>query len=195
VSAVTEQGYGGDRFPATPPERPSVKVGATPSEATVRPRPRGLDVSYGLWLVACVLGVITAAATLIYFSQLQNDILSLVERQFPDENPVTRDSVATAAVSLFIGSGVVIVLIQLGLAIAMRSGRGWTRFPLAFFTFLGVLYTAVMFDPAPDITKVGLAVTILLMLAATVPMFLRSARDWFEHRSLFRSADDTGLEW
>ena len=192
---MTEQGYGGDRLASTPPMRPSVKVGAAPSEITARPRPRGLTVSYGLWLVACVLGVITAAVTLVYFGQLQADLLAIVDRQFPDEHPATRDSVATAALGILIGAGVVVILIQLALAIAMHSGRGWARFLLVLFTFVGVLYTAVMFGPAPTVTQVGLVVTTGLMVLATVPMFLRGAHEWFVHRSLFRSQGDVGSEW
>jgi hypothetical protein len=159
-----------------------------PSELAARPRPRAIDVSYWLWLGACLVGVITAAATLRYFGELQAAVLSIVERQFPGETPATREEVATAALATLIGSGVLVILAQTAFAMAMHSGRGWARFALILPTLLGALYSVAMFGTAPTMTKAGLLTTTALMVIATVPMFLPGTRAWFAQRRLARSS-------
>ncbi|MGH3786284.1 MAG: hypothetical protein ACRDRG_06945 [Pseudonocardiaceae bacterium] len=172
----------GERRPSEPPARPSLTTRAAPSALAARPRPGVIDVSYWLWIGACLVGVITAAATLRYFGELQAAVLPIVEQQFPDETPAKREQVATATLATLIGAGVVLVLVQMTLAIAMRSGRGWTRFALVGLTLLGALYSVAVSGAVPITTKTGLLITIALMLIATVPPFLPHARPWFDSR-------------
>ena len=54
-----------------------------------------------------------------------------------------------------IGTGVLVVLAQVPFAIAMRSGRGWARYPLVLLTLLAALYSIVVFGAAPMVAKVG----------------------------------------
>ena len=182
---MTEQSSG-DRLPSAPPTRPSVATGPTPSEFAARPRPRVVEVSYWLWLGACLAGLLTAAATLLYFRQLQAEMLSIVERDFPRETPATRNEVATAAVATLIGAGVLVVLAQLAFTIAMRAGRGWARHVLVLLALLGALYSIVVFRAAPMVAKAGLLATTALILIAVVPMFFIGARIWFAQRRLAR---------
>ncbi len=178
----------GEQHPSTPPARPSLATRAMPSELAARPRPRAIDVSYWLWLAACLVGVITAAATLRYFGELQAAILSIVEQQFPRETPGTRENVATATLAVLIGAGVVVVLVQMASAMAMHSGRGWARFALILPALLCALYSiALVFSTAPTMTKAGLLTTTALMIFAVVPMFLPGARAWFAQQRLARS--------
>jgi uncharacterized membrane protein len=177
----------GDPDPSAPPARPSLATRAMPSELAARPRPRGIDVSYWVWLAACLVGVITAAATLRHFGELQDTIVSIVERQFPDETPATRAEVATATLAILIGAGVVVILAQMAFAMAMHSGRGWARFALILPALLGTLYGVAVFGTAPMMTRVGLLTTTALMIIAAVPMFLPGARTWFAQRHLARS--------
>ncbi len=172
----------GDRHSPAPPPRPSVATRAAPSEVAARPRPRVIDVSYWLWLAACLVGVITAAATLRYYGELQAAVLSMVDRQFPAETPAMREEVATVALAILIGGGVVLILVQMALAIVMRSGRGWARFALIVPTLVGALYSVAVFGTAPMTTRVGLLTTTTVMLIAAVLMFLTNARSWFDHR-------------
>lgn len=162
-------------------------MSAMPSELAVRPRPRVIDVSYWLWLGACLVGVITAAVTLPYFGELQTVILSIVERQFPGEAPATREQVATTALATLIGAGVAVILVQMAFAIAMHSGRGWARFAIALLALLGALYGVAVFGTAPTVTRAGLLATTVLMVIAMVPMFLPGPRAWFAQQHLARS--------
>ena len=158
-----------------------------PSELVARPRPRSIDVSYWVWLAACLVGVITAAATLRHFDELQDTFMSIVARQFPDETPATRAEVATATLAILISAGVVVILTQMALAMAMHSGRGWARFALILPALLGTLYGVAVFGTVPMTTRVGLLATTALMIIAGVPMFLPGARAWFAQRRLARS--------
>ncbi|MGH3942042.1 MAG: hypothetical protein ACRDTG_26150 [Pseudonocardiaceae bacterium] len=195
---MTEQGY--DDYDdelnrSAPPPRPSISTGATPSQLAALPRPRVIDVSYWLWLGACLVGVITVAVTLIYFGELQADMLSLVEQQFPDESAGNRDQVATTAVAVLIGTGVLIVLIQMALAIVLHSGRGWARFALVVVGLLGTLYGIAVVGATPVVTKAGLLATVVLMVIAMVLMFLPGARAWFRQRRLAQSANYDHSDW
>lgn len=190
-----EQGYGDDRNLSAPPARPSITIGATPSQLSAQPRPRVVDVSYWLWLAACLIGVITVAATLIYFSQLQAGMLSMIERQFPRETPATREQVATAAVAILIGAGVLVVLVQMALAILLHSGRGWARFALVVFGVIGIGYGIAVVGAAPMVTKAGLGATVVLMVIAGVLMFLSRARTWFAQGHRVHSASYDNSDW
>ncbi|MGH3751531.1 MAG: hypothetical protein ACRDRP_02350 [Pseudonocardiaceae bacterium] len=180
-----------DRHPSAPPPRPSRAIAALPSELAALPRPRIIGVSYWLWLGACLVGVLTAAATLRYFGELQAVVSSIAERQFPNETPAAREAAAAAAVAILIGAGVAVLLIQLGFAIAMRSGRGWARFALVPLTLFGVLYSVEVFGTAPVVSRAGLLTTTVLMVIAAVPMFLPGARTWFAQRRRARSGGYT----
>jgi hypothetical protein len=177
----------GDSHPSAPPARPSLATRAVPSELAAQPRPRAIDVSYWLWLAACLVGVITAAASLRYFGDLQDAMFSLVGQQFPDEKPATRAEVATAAAAILVGAGVAVILVQMALAMAMHSGRGWARFALILPVLVGGLYSVAMFGTAPATTKAGVLITTALTIVAVVPMFLPDARAWFTQCRLARS--------
>lgn len=158
-----------------------------PSELAALPRPRIIDFSYWLWLLACLVGVITAAATLRYFDDLHDAMMSIAERQFPGEARATYAEVATAALATLIGVGVLVILVQMALAMAMHSGRGWARFALILPAGLAVIYSFAVFGTAPAMTKAGLVATTVLVIIAVVPMFLPGARAWFAQRHLARS--------
>lgn len=184
---MSEQGYSGERYPSAPPARPSLETGATPSELAWRPRPRVVDIAYWSWLGACLVGVITAVVTLVYFDQLQAGMSSIVAREFPNETPATRDEVATVAVAILIGAGALVAVVQVAFAVAMRSGRGWARLVLVLLGVLGVLYTVVTFGAAPVLTQAGMLATTALMLIAVVLMCLPVAGPWFAQQRLARS--------
>jgi hypothetical protein len=159
-----------------------------PSELAAQPRPRVIDASFWLWLGACLAGMITAAVTLRYFGELQAVLLALVERQFPQETPETREKAAVATVATLIGAGVLLILVQMALAITMRSGRGWARAALLLCTLLGALYGVALFSSAPPLSRVGLVTTTVLMVIAMGPMFLPGTRTWFAQQRLARSS-------
>jgi hypothetical protein len=148
--------------------------------------PRVVHVACWLWFAAGLAGIITAAATLRYFGELHAMMLSIVDRQFPQETPVTRDRAATATVATLIGAGILISLIQLAFAVAMRSGRSWARFALVGLSIVGALYCAAVFGTAPQLSRFGLLATIALMVIAAVPMFLPGSQRWFAQQHIAR---------
>ncbi len=181
------EGHSGDRDVYEPPERPLVMTGATPWDRAMQPRPLALGVSSWLWLGACLLAVITAAAALFSFDQLHAEMLSIVEQQFPAESPGTRDQVTTAALAVLVGTGVLIALVQMVLALVLSSGRGWARPVLVLLAVLGALYGVSVFGVAPVVARAGLLVTGAVMLIAMVLMFAPGTRPWLGQQRLARS--------
>ncbi len=174
--------------PVAPPPRPKVAIRALTS--VIPERPRVVHISFWLWLGACSIGLITVLVTLRYFGELRATISAIVDRQFPQETPATRGKAATATVATLIGAGALIVLIQLALAVAMRSGRSWARFALVGLSLLGGLYSVAVFGSAPLISRVGLIVSFALMVTAVVTMFLPGARTWFSQQRVVWSDGD-----
>jgi hypothetical protein len=179
------QVHPGDRQPSAPPPRPSVAISAISAEPPARPQV--IDVSYWLWVAACLAGLITAGVTLRYFSELRGVVLAIVEHQYPLETSATREKAAVTTVATLIGAGALIAVVQLVLAVTMRSGRGWARFMLIGLTILGALYSVAVFSAAPTISQVGMLAGTALMVIAWVPMFLPGTRAWFAHRRAVRS--------
>jgi hypothetical protein len=153
-----------------------------PSEVPVPPRPRVIELSYWLWVGACLLGVITVIVTLRFFGELKAVVLAIVDRQDPLETSATRDKVAGATVATLIGAGALLAVVQMAFAVTMRSGRGWARFALVGLTILGGLYSVAVFDAAPAISRAGILGSGALMVIALVPMFFPGARRWFADR-------------
>jgi hypothetical protein len=165
-----------------------------PSELPAPPRPRLIDISHWLWLGAGLVGVITVIATLRHFGELNALVLGIIEQQYPLETPATREKAAEATVLTLIGAGALISLLQITLAVTMRSGRGWARFGLLGLVILGAIYEVAVFSAVPPITRVGLLANATLMVIAVVPTFLPGNRAWFAHQRLARSigADNSG---
>lgn len=136
-------------------------------------------MSYGFWLAACLTGVITAAVTLLGFDQLQGTMLTLVEREFPNETPATREDVVTAALGIIIGGGAVLVLVQTMVAMSMNAGRRAARPILVVLAAITAGYAVAVYRSSQIETRVGLVVTVSLMVIALVLMFLVRKGDWF----------------
>jgi len=148
----------------------------------VLPRPRAVELSYWLWVGACLVGVLTAIVTLRFFGELKAVVLAIVDRQDPLETSATQEKVAGATVATLIGAGALLAVVQMAFAVTMRTGRGWARFALVGLTILGVLYSVAVFDAAPAVSRAGILGSGALMVIALLPMFLPGARRWFADR-------------
>jgi len=156
------------------------------------PRPRAVAVSYWCWLTACLVGTTTAAVTVLSFDQLQAGLLTMVEREFPNEATATRDEVATAALAILIGFGVTVVLAQMMVAILMHAGRRGARPALVLLAVIGGVYVVGVLGAVPLATKVGLLITAGLMAVAAILMFVPGVGRWFtgKHSNHYSLVDD-----
>lgn len=136
-------------------------------------------MSYGFWLVACLGAVVTAAVTLLEFDARQQALLTIVEREFPNEAVATRDDVATLAVAVLIGFGVVVALLQLMVSLSMHAGRRAARPVLVLLAVIGAGYVAAVYQSVPVETQIGLIVTLALTAVAIILMFSVPPGIWF----------------
>lgn len=170
------------RLPAPPP-RPHYELRPPLAEAAAQPRPRAVAWSAGLWLAAVLAGLASAVLVLLNFDQLRADLLADVTQQFPDETQVTRERVVAAVLAFLIGSGVLIVLMQLGCALAMRSRRRWARVALVPLWLLGAGYSLAVLGglpwPALIAASVAMGLSAILSTVAAVVMFLPASNSWF----------------
>jgi len=157
-----------------------------------QPRPRAVAVSYWCWLTACLVGTITAAVAVLSFDQLQAGLLTLVEREFPNEATAMRDDVATAALAILVGFGVTVVLAQMMVAISMHAGRRGARPALVLLAITGGVYVAGVLGAVPLATRVGLLITAGLMAVAAILMFVPGVGRWFtgKHSNHYSLVDD-----
>lgn len=164
-----------------PPMRPKFEFRSPPS-AVAAPRPQVLTVSWALWLVAAVAGLVAVVGPLLGLGDFQADLRAVVERDYPTETPVTRDRVVTLATTVLIGGGILLASLEAGFAAAMRSGHGGARIVLVLVFVPVVLHALLLLSVAPPVTAAGLVVGIALALVAAVLMFLPDAGAWFARR-------------
>src|SRR5262249_19788102 len=116
--------------PMEPPPRPEYALGPAPAEAVARPRPSSMVIAGRLWLAAGILGAASAVLVLLDRQQLHGELLAQVVRQFPNEAAATQQRVANLALAILVGSGALVVLLQLVCAIALHARRRLARLVL-----------------------------------------------------------------
>jgi len=119
-------------------------------------------------------------------------LLTLVEREFPNEATAMRDDVATAALAILVGFGVTVVLAQMMVAISMHAGRRGARPALVLLAITGGVYVAGVLGAVPLATRVGLLITAGLMAVAAILMFVPGVGRWFtgKHSNHYSLVDD-----
>jgi hypothetical protein len=138
-------------------------------------------VSTALWLLAAALGAAVIALTLIDLDHVRASVLADVTQQFPDETAATRDRVLTAVLTVMVGGGTVILLLQLGFALAMRSRRRWARIALVPVGLAGVGHALITVGAIAGPLLAGAVAAVAV--AATVTMFLPASNLWFTAHS------------
>jgi hypothetical protein len=134
--------------------------------------------SVRLWLAAVVVTMITAGLALLNFDQLHGQLLAEVVREFPDEQPATRERVAAVTLLVLIGSGVLVGLLQAGFALAMRSRRRFARLALVPLWLLGAVHALFVLGTVVAPVLLGLPVAVGLSAIASVLMFLPASNAW-----------------
>lgn len=152
-----------------------------PSQVELR-RPPVLAVSYALWLGAAAAGLAAVLMLLLDLDGLEAALHAIVERDYPDEDPATRDRVVSVVAAILVGSGVTVALGEAAAAVAMGSGRGWARFVLAVLLALSVVDVLLSVEVASGTSRIVLAVSVALAAVAAVLMYLPAANLWFAAR-------------
>ena len=176
LDAVTEPFLGRDG-PAAPPARPRFEFRPPPS-AESAPRPGALSLSSLLWIVGAGMLLVAVVLPMVGVGDLWTDVAALVNRDFPNELPATRDRVTALVTLTLVGSGVLLALVAAGAAAAMRGGRPFARILLALLIPLVGLHALLMVGVAPAPSVVLLGANLTLGLVAGVLMFLPGMSRW-----------------
>lgn len=163
-----------------PPPRPRHEPPWLEQPVVVPPRPRAVTVSTVLWLAAVAVGAASIVLTLADLDQVRASVLADVARQLPNELPATRDRVATAVLAVIAGGGAVIMLLQLGFALALSARRRWARVALVLVALLGLGYDLIAAGAVPQPVLIGVAAAAAL--AGAVAMFLPVSSRWLAAR-------------
>lgn len=153
--------------------------GPTGGSAVGRERPREVDVSFWLWIASVVIALISTALSLLQLDTLRAASLEAASQGGAVLDPAAAEQAANIGVIVGVVVALLLVVAQLALALLMRRGRNWARIVLAVLAALTVLLLPLS---VPTSTGPILAVTViqtLLVLVATVYMFLPRANPWF----------------
>ncbi len=161
-----------------PPGRPQFEFRQRPSEV-VAGRARSVVVAYALWTAAAAAGLIAALAMLLGLDAVQVAVRTLVERDFPNESPVTRDRAVGVATAVLVG-GAFLLSLAIGVTAAiMRSGRGAARVVLVLLVVVVVVQIVLSVDAVSPLVVGLLVLSAAFGLAGAVQMYLPSANSWF----------------
>lgn len=174
-----------------PPPRPSTARLSMPPMASLEElqRPRALVVSFWCWLVGSLLAGAIGALAATKMEPMRSEFARVAAERDPDAPQTTIDQVASASVLVVIGAGLLLALLGLLLAGALRSGRGWARVLLTVVALMGVAYAALVSSALTDgmlgslraPATAGLLAYTALVVIATVAMFMPGNKAWF-HR-------------
>ncbi|MBY0177560.1 MULTISPECIES: hypothetical protein [Curtobacterium] len=133
------------------------------NSATGRPTP--VTVSFILWLVTVVLGIIRGVLGFIGAGSSPQ-----VQAQAEGQGAAIGAAVTIGAVF-----AIIIALVQLFIVFKMRDGRNWARIVLLVLAILQVLGIAAAFN------IVG-TIGVIVVIIAAVLMFLPSSNAYFRKR-------------
>ena len=118
--------------------------------------------------------------SLRYFDEYKAVLLAITQRDYPTETAATQEQVATAAVGVLIGVGVLVVVLQMIFSLAMRSGRNWARFVLVLIGGVGLFYAFLVVRSVSFDIKIGIAAAADLAVVGVLTMFMPGAGEWFK---------------
>jgi hypothetical protein len=149
----------------------------SPEAPSRPPRPKGLEISFWLWITYLAIGASNAVIGFIQRDRNRADAINAVIAQYPGMDRAMVESVATGVVLGMVVLGLLFVVAGLSLALLMRGGRNWARIVLPV---LGCLSILVMIGPVG--TDLQALFQFLLLVGAIVMMFQRPVNQWFRPR-------------
>ncbi|MDQ3762251.1 MAG: hypothetical protein M3460_11355 [Actinomycetota bacterium] len=169
----------GRQSPVPPPPPGSYQVPAAPARG---PRPRGVEISFWLWIVNLTLGVIGSLSALTQIDRLRAEAINSAVAQNPTLDRSLIESVATGVLIGTVLVGLLFIAIGFVFVFLMRGGRNWARIVLAVLGGLTVLLVLFGLTNATGPVLVTY-VQLLLLVGAIATMFGPAANAWFRPRN------------
>jgi hypothetical protein len=163
-----------------PPVRPRFEFRERPSAVTVH-RPTIVVASSVLWLAAGALGAVAALVMLLDLQALEAAVRTVVDRDFPAEQPATRDR-AVALTSAVLVAGGAVGLAQVGAGLRLRAGRGAVRYLLVLLLVAAVVEIVLAVGVVDPVARLALLLGAACGAVAAVLMYLPDANRWFASR-------------
>lgn len=143
------------------------------------PRPRTVDIAFGLMLVTVVIrviGIVVAVGS-------RDEVRRILRDREPGLSPSDVDRFANLGVDVAIGVGIVFAAFYLFLAWKVYAGKNWARITAWVFCGLAVLGTLLEFAQAnTGITKALGVLEGLIAVAIIVLLALAPSNEYFRKR-------------
>jgi hypothetical protein len=140
-----------------------------------RPRPWSVRVSFWLWFAGAALAVVAAALVARRLDEVRAAFVREAKANDPTATGDTIEQVADLSVLVVVGGGVVVGVLAVLVAVAMRAGRNWARALLVVVAVAAVGWAVLVLTPAGPLA----AAAAVAMVAATVVMYLPGSRSWY----------------
>jgi hypothetical protein len=163
-----------------PPARPRFEFRERPSAVIVH-RPTIVVASSVLWLAAGALGAVAALVMLLDLQALEAAVRTVVDRDFPAEQPATRDR-AVALTSAVLVAGGAVGLAQVAAGLRLRAGRGTVRYLLVLLLVAAVVEIVLAVGVVDPVARLALLLGAVCGAVAAVLMYLPEANRWFASR-------------
>jgi hypothetical protein len=139
------------------------------------PRPGPVIVAFWLWQVAAALAIGTAVVAVGRLDVLRDGFHREARENDATASAGTLDRVADLSVMVIVGGGLLLGVLAVLFAAAMRAGKGWSRAALVLVALLVVAYAGLVEAPMGWVVLAAAGVA----LAAGVCMYLPGSRAWF----------------
>ena len=142
-----------------------------------------------LWIAAGIIPVLGLVAALTRFTEIGEHLREAARTADPGATAEAISRAAGVTVLAALLALAVPVIVQIVLALLMVNRRGWARILLAIVGLLGLPVAVIAFgalsDESPQTQRnleIGISLQAVLIVLATVLMFLPAANRWFSGR-------------
>jgi hypothetical protein len=139
------------------------------------PRPKQVTVAFWLWQLAAALAVAAAVVAVGRLDALRAGFHREARVNDATASAGTLDRVADLSVLVVVGGGLLVGVLAVLFAAAMRVGKGWARPALVLVVLLAVAYAGLVVAPMGWVVLAAAGVA----LVAGVCMYLPGGRVWF----------------
>ncbi len=194
----------------TSPMPPSPPPYGSPVPSDAPARPRSVEISFWLYILTAVLGVVGAVLAFSTYPALRETALEEVRRELESQGqedvlpPGTFETILDVSFGIGIAVGVVGILLYVLFGIFARNGANWARIVLTVLaglsvvlTLIGLVTSAVPLasqnGPAMEVPAVpgSYAISIaqqVCLVVATVLLWLPASNQWFRQMKEYRRA-------
>jgi hypothetical protein len=168
---------------AASPARPDYTVASPPAASPSAGKPRIVVLAFSVWISSFLAGLVAVAYSLSSLDELRGALQADVRAQRPQIAADALDRVVRATLNVGLAGVTGMIVLQLMLVLLVLGRHNWARILLTVMGGLGILATAFALVTFAERTQVLLAAQAVLIVGATVLMFLPSANTWFRNHS------------